>query len=127
MNAPGKPVLDATAVLALIQDEPGAASLMALLPGAVVGSVNAAEVLAKLIARGLPREAALAAFESLHLEVMDFGPRDAATSSAYVQKNVSLGNRCFLASAARFGVGWTSDRVLAALPENSRPRLKLFR
>jgi PIN domain nuclease of toxin-antitoxin system len=64
-----KPILDATAVLALIQDETGAKRLWPLVPEAAISAVNVAEVLAKLIGKGMPREEALAAFHALHLEV----------------------------------------------------------
>jgi ribonuclease VapC len=127
VSGPDRPVLDATAVLALIQDEPGAASLSPLLSNAVVGAVNAAEVLAKLVVKGVPREAALVALGALHLEVAPFDSDHAALSSAYVRRGVSLGDRCFLATVARYGTGWTSDRALAALPAGHRLRLMFFR
>jgi PIN domain nuclease of toxin-antitoxin system len=127
VSSGGKPVLDAAAVLALIQDEPGAERLWELLPEAVVGAVNAAEVLAKLVGRGLPRQEALAAFDALHLEVAGFDPAEAAVSAYYVRKGVSLGDRCFLAAAYMRGAGWTSDRALASIDSARLPRLEFFR
>jgi PIN domain nuclease of toxin-antitoxin system len=119
--------LDATAILALIQDEPGAERLCGLLPEAVVGAVNVAEVLAKLVSRGMPREQALAALDALHLEVAGFDAAQAAISAAYVGKGVSLGDRCFLAAAHTHGTGWTSDRTLASIGTALLPRLEYFR
>ena len=127
MSSAGKPVLDAAAILALIQGEPGAERLWELLPEAVAGAVNVAEVLAKLVARGLPRQEALAAVDALHLEVVGFDRAEAMVSASYVRKGVSLGDRCFLAVAYVRGVGWTSDRVLASIDSALLPRLEFFR
>ena len=46
-------VLDASAVLALIQDEPGAREVEAVLSGARMGAANLAEVVGKLVDAGL--------------------------------------------------------------------------
>jgi PIN domain nuclease of toxin-antitoxin system len=83
-----------------------------LLRRAVVSSVNAAEVLAKLAQKGMSREAAAAAVAALHVDVVPFDYEDAQASAQYVGRNVSLGDRCFLAAAARYGEGFTSDRQL---------------
>ena len=47
-------VLDSSAVLAVILEEPGADSVEALLPGAKVSAVNLGEVAAKLRDLGMP-------------------------------------------------------------------------
>ena len=70
----GRPVFDASAVLALMQGEPGTDKLRDLQPNAVVNAVNAAEVLAKLVSRGLPAAEAQAAYDALHLETTPFDP-----------------------------------------------------
>ena len=127
MRRAGKQVFDATAILALIQDEPGAERLVEVLPEALAGSINVAEVLAKLIGKGMPREQALAAFDALHLQTVGFDPVDAAASAAYVGKGISLGGRCFLATARTHGAGWTSDRALAAIRSEMLPKIELFR
>lgn len=122
-----RPVFDASAVLALIQGEPGWELLQPLQPHAVVNSVNAAEVLAKLVTRGMPASAALAAFEALHLEVTPFEPVMASKSVQFVRKGISLGDRCFLAACAH-GIGWTSDRGMKQLAiDTGGPDLKFFR
>ncbi len=48
-------VLDASAILAVLHGEPGAALVARALPTAVVGAVNYPEVLAKLIEHGAAR------------------------------------------------------------------------
>jgi PIN domain nuclease of toxin-antitoxin system len=121
-----KPVFDAAAVLALIQGEPGAEKLQGLQANALVNAVNVAEVLAKLVNRGMPPLAAQAAFEALHLEVSAFEPPLAAASASYVHQGISLGDRCFLATARQHGSGWTSDRDLGTV-FGDRVRLSFFR
>ena len=94
---------------------------------AVVNAVNVAEVLAKLVSRGMPVREAQAAFEALHLETLPFEPAMAGASANYVQKGVSLGDRCFLAAAQLHGSGWTSDHSLAAVTGSQVPTLHFFR
>jgi PIN domain nuclease of toxin-antitoxin system len=122
-----RPVFDASAVLALMQGEAGAVKLRELLPDAVVNAVNAAEVLAKLVSRGMPAAEAQAAYDALHVETAPFEPAMVAISARFVHKKVSLGDRCFLAAAHRHGSGWTSDRDLGALVGSGVPRLNFFR
>lgn len=126
MKRRGRPVMDASAALALIQEEPGADALGPVLPDAVISSVNVAEVLAKLVRDGMPHGEALAALRALHLTEVPFEPVDSARSAMYVAKGVSLGDRCFLASAASHGEGWTSDRELAQFLDVAPP-LRYFR
>ena len=127
MSAVGKPVLDASAVLALIQAEKGAERLEPLCPEAVVSAVNVGEVLAKLVSRGMPLRKARAAFDALHVEVVPFTPSEAILSASFVHAGVSLGDRCFMAAAHTHGTGWTSDRDLAGLEGRHRPPLEFFR
>jgi ribonuclease VapC len=126
-NDADRPVFDASAVLALMHGEPGAEKLKKLQPEAVVNAVNAAEVLAKLVNRGMPAEEAQAAYEALHLETTPFEPAQVLVSARYVRKGVSLGDRCFLAAAHRHGTGWTSDHELGALFQDALPPLNFFR
>jgi PIN domain nuclease of toxin-antitoxin system len=120
-------VFDASAALALLQGETGADKLSDLQADALIGSVNVAEVLAKLVSRGMPLQDAQDAFEALHLEVVSFEPASALASAKYVSKGVSLGDRCFLAAAHQFGYGLTSDHDLTALLGSVAPQLKFFR
>jgi len=122
-----RPVFDASAVLALMQGEAGADKLRDLQPDAVVNAVNAAEVLAKLVNRGMPPAEAQAAYDALHLETTPFEPALVVISARYVHKGVSLGDRCFLAAAHQHGSGWTSDHDLGALFGDRVPPLRFFR
>ena len=122
-----RPVLDASAVLALMQGETGSERLRKLLPEGLVGAVNEAEVVAKLVNHGMPAAEAQAAFDALHVEVTAFDADLAALSAQYVRKGISLGDRCFLASVFRYGRGYTSDRDLAKLLGKTAPDLEFFR
>jgi len=127
VSGKGRPVFDASAVLALMQNETGAGRLDRVRSDAMVSAVTVAEVLAKLIGKGMPQKAAAAALEALHLEVAAFEPPEAALSAAYLAKDVSLGDRCFLSCAHRNGTGWTADHELARIGSSLLPPLKMFR
>ena len=95
-------VLDASAVLALLNDEPGADEVLAVLGGAGVSSANVAEVAGKLADHGLSdasiHQALDIGFETLLLgeaEIAVMGQVRRATR-AY---GLSLGDRCCLATA----------------------------
>ena len=126
-NNAKRPVFDASAVLALMQGEPGSDKLRKLQASAVVNAVNTAEVLAILVNRGVPAPIAQAAYEALHLETAPFDADLAVISARFVHQGVSLGDRCFMAAAHRHGSGWTSDRELGALSGNLPPSLHFFR
>ncbi len=64
------PVLDASAVLAVIFGEPGADRVAGHLPGARISAVNATEVMTKLIDLGMPEDIVDAIFEGLQLTVL---------------------------------------------------------
>jgi len=110
-----------------MQGERGADKLRDLQQDAIVNSVNAAEVLAKLVNRGMPAAEAQAAYDALHLETTPFEPAMATISARYVHKRVSLGDRCFLAAAHQHGSGWTSDHDLGTVFGGRVPPLNFFR
>ena len=127
LNKAGRPVFDASAVIALLHRETGWERLQQLQAGAVVNAVNVSEVLAKLVNRGMPQAAAHAAFNALYLVVIPFEPAMAYESARFVGKGVSLGDRCFLASCMHES-GWTSDHQLQEVSEKCGiPHLNFFR
>jgi ribonuclease VapC len=98
-------VLDASAVLALMDGEPGQDAVAAVLPGALVSSVNLAEVVSKLAERGMPASDAYADALALGLDVVPFDGElalDAAALRPLTRAaGLSLGDRCCLALARR--------------------------
>ena len=91
-------VFDASAALAILFGEPGAERASELLP-ADISAVNAAEVLAKLIQKGIPQEAAITALEALSLAIVPFGADECELSTEFVYPQLSLGDRSCLATA----------------------------
>ena len=114
-------------MLALLNRETGWEQLQQLQSGAAVNAVNVAEVLAKLVNRGMPHAVAQAAFNALYLAVISFEPAMGLASVRFVGKDISLGDRCFLASC-NDGAGWTSDHDLKEVAEKAGiPDLHFFR
>lgn len=96
-----KTVLDATAVLALLNDEPGAGTVAPLLPQAVISTVNLAEVVGKLAETGMPEGMIKSVLGELGLMVIPFD-EDLALSTGLLRPatsdyGLSLGDRACLA------------------------------
>lgn len=96
-------IYDASALLAVIFDEPGSDAVLEYLdgPGGEVSAVNWSEVGAKLIDRGLKGSEIAPALDAFGLEVVPFDEaqaRIAATLRATTRAlGLSLGDRCCLA------------------------------
>jgi PIN domain nuclease of toxin-antitoxin system len=79
-------VLDASAVLAVLNGEPGQNKVRNLIAQSVMSSVNLGEVLAKLISKGIPVLEAVAAFDASHIEIIPFDRAHAVRSGDYVRR-----------------------------------------
>ncbi len=121
-------VLDASAVLAVLNGEPGADEVWDHLPGAQLSAVNAAEVAAKLVDGGIGAEEAGQSLDRLGARIVPFAAVDvvpaahirAATRSA----GLSLGDRACLALARRLGLpALTADRQWRDLQVDVEVRL----
>ena len=77
-------VLDSSAVLAVILEEPGAERVEALLPGAKVSAVNIGEVAAKLRDFGMPEGTIETVLEALQIDVRAHD-LDAALASGFLR------------------------------------------
>ena len=116
-------ILDASAVIALMNREPGADRVRDLIRagGAGISTVNASEVAAKLIARGASPQAAEHQCRSLGLEFIDVDAGLAFAAAALLPLatglGLSLGDRIYLATAAEQGLpAVTADKVWAGFP-----------
>ncbi len=113
-------VLDATALLALLQEEPGADMVADAIPHAAISAVNLAEVVGKLMDAGMPEEAIRAALTGLGIEVIPFD-EDLAYRAGLLRPltrsaGLSLGDRACLALGHRLGRPvLTADRAWASL------------
>ena len=96
-----KYVLDASAVLALLNREPGEDRVEPILGDSVISAVNYCEILGKLIDAGMPEDAARESLDLLGVEVIGFDA-DLAHLAARLRPatrrlGLSLGDRCRLA------------------------------
>ncbi|GAX46347.1 hypothetical protein NIES4075_73680 [Tolypothrix sp. NIES-4075] len=113
-------VLDASALLAYLKDEPGADVVEAVLAESVISSVNWAEVIQKSIAAGVVVEGMLDDLQALGLVVEPFTPEDGEVAGRLWEQTrsfgLSLGDRACLSLGLRLGVPvLTSDRAWATL------------
>lgn len=121
-------VLDASALLALVNREPGGQPVAELLPTAVISAVNWAEVRQKVASVGADARRVAAGLTALGLVVAAFDETDAATTADLYPltspAGLSLADRACLALARRHGLpAVTADRSWARLPPDVRVQL----
>jgi ribonuclease VapC len=96
-------VLDASALLALINAEPGWEIVASALGEAAISTVNLAEVVTKMIDIGIPEDDAWSEAADLVPAIIDFGPELARATAelrtATRSQGLSLGDRACLALA----------------------------
>jgi PIN domain nuclease of toxin-antitoxin system len=109
-------VLDASALLAFLQREPGSDRVRQALQGAVIGSVNFAEVVTKLVHWGAPADRVAERLGDLDLDVQPFDRELALAAGALHAETkahgLSLGDRSCLALALALAAPvLTADRA----------------
>ncbi len=123
----GPEVLDASALLAWLQDEPGAE--LVELNGVLMNSVNWSEVLQKSLQHGAEVVGLREELEALGLVLLPFGLEEARRAAELFARTrghgLALGDRACLATAwATGGVAVTADR---AWPELDGVRTRRIR
>jgi PIN domain nuclease of toxin-antitoxin system len=114
-------VLDASALLALIHEEPGADLVAEAMTGAVIGTANLAEVIGKLVDAQIDasaiRHLVVAAGVTIEPLTADDAELAGALRAITGGRQLSLGDRCCLALALRCTppIVMTADRVWADL------------
>ena len=117
----GRRVLDASALLALLNGEPGAERVAtAVRAGSAMSAVNYSEVVAKLDEAGMPAAEIRGALEPLELDVVAFDRalayRAGEMRSATRKLGLSLGDRACLALAQYDGLpALTAERAWSKL------------
>jgi PIN domain nuclease of toxin-antitoxin system len=113
-------VWDASALLALLQREPGQATATAWLPGAALSSVNWSEVVQKTLARQGDIELLRQGIAGLGIRIVPFAQAEAERAARLWPQTqplgLSLGDRACLALALEQGVPvLTPDRAWTQL------------
>lgn len=109
-----KIVLDASAVLALLNAEPGGERVEAELGRALISTVNYSEVVAKLADAGMPEQPIREALDWLNLEIVPFEAEHALRAGLLRPPTralgLSFGDRACLALGLCRGLPvWTTD------------------
>jgi ribonuclease VapC len=101
-------VLDASALLAFLQKEPGGKRVEAVLDQSIMSAVNLAEVVSKAVDNGGTLEGVSSSLSPLLMRVVPFEPEDAYISgslrTATRSKGLSLGDRACLALGLKTGL-----------------------
>ncbi len=114
-------VLDASAVLAILFDEPGAGEIIDLLHGGLLSTVNLAEIQSQLLLAGRPPGLAWNGVLSMGFEVVSFSQEHARLAAELAEKlnnnsrapqPLSLGDRACLALAIeRHATAYTTNHI----------------
>ena len=103
-----KVVLDASALMALVNQETGASLVADNITESVISAVNLSEVIAKLCSRGMPESEVRDNLESLNLEVIAFEEAQAYHCGRLITSTkklgLSLGDRACLSLAKILGL-----------------------
>lgn len=121
-------VLDASAVLAMLNAEPGANAVAEALPGAVMSAVNLSEVVSKLSSTGMTDNEIDEVLRTLRIETVPFDEEQAFQSgllrNSTKNAGLSLGDRACLNLARRLGVpALTADKTWVRLSTGAEIRL----
>jgi len=111
-----KVVLDASALLALLNDETGADLVRELLPDALISTVNLAEVATRLSLLGMAGEQIREVLTLLGLNMAPFDEEQAFLAGSFAAQThslgLSLGDRACLALASATGAtAVTADHI----------------
>jgi len=126
-------VLDASAVIAFLLDEPGAGLIEEIIGRSAVSTVNLSETISVLERHGTALEDAEALVESLPSMAHAFTTGDAVVAAgmrpATARAGLSLGDRACLALGLRLDLPvLTADRAWGKLPEDAGlPAIRLIR
>ena len=113
-------ILDASALLALLNGEPGHEQVASVLSGSIIDTVNLSEVMAKIVENGMPESQAMSTLHDLDLEIIPFDTDLALRAGALRPRTkpigMSLGDRACIALGMRLSLPvLTTDRNWQAL------------
>ena len=84
-------VVDASAILALLNQETGSEEVLRFIGKAAISTVNLSEVIAKLADAGIPEEDIRQILSNLNLEVIDFNEKQALKAGMLRPNTKSIG------------------------------------
>jgi len=121
-------LLDASAMLAILLDEPGADKVEALIENAAIHAVQLAEIIKKLKDNGASDEVAEQTVASLGLPVIEhFSSDQARRTSKYCRKGLSLGDRACLSIAEELNyIAVTADRQWQHVAEDPACKVRVL-
>lgn len=113
-------VFDASAILGLLRNEPGAETVARHIGDGLISAVNFQEVIKELIRRGIAMETAVEILDALHLDVRPHGRDDAIAAAALYpvtrQHGSGLGDRsCIALAIAEKLPALTSDQAWVSI------------
>ena len=111
-------VLDASAILALLNNEPGADRVQEVLmdKACTMSVVNWSEVVRKLVLRSQPVESVAQSLMGLGLVFQDFNYRQATATAQIMALSLSLGDRaCLALSLELSATALTADKIWQTL------------
>ena len=113
-------VFDASALICLLRNEPGAERVADHIGNGIISAVNLQEVIKALLRRGVPMEVAREMIDALHLDVRPHGQEDAFAAAALhlatERFGSGLGDRSCMALAIAEGLpALTADKEWARI------------
>ena len=101
-------VLDASALLAFLRNEPGAEEVAAILSMSCISAVNLAETISKMVEYGKPLDGVAYQIERLHIPVIPFDAEQAKLVASLWKATrvvgLSLGDRACLSLGLKTGL-----------------------
>ena len=125
-------VLDASAVLALLLSEAGAARVASVLAGSQMSAVNYAEVFTHYAKLGSSQTDIEDVVDALPIEIVPLDAELARMAGMLrpltIELGLSLGDRCCLALAQRSGLpAWTADKAWRTIASATNVKVILIR
>ena len=125
-------VLDASAVLALLLDEAGAAKVAGVLAGSKMSAVNHAEVFTHYAKLGSSQSDIEELVDTLPIEIVPLDTELARMAGMLrpltIESGLSLGDRCCLALAQRSGLpALTADKAWKTIASAAKVKIVLIR
>jgi len=120
MQVKNKVLFDASALLAMIQEENGAEILEEVVSIAAMSSVNLSEVVSVLARSGMPKDAISKTISSSITEIIPFAEAEAELAGHLINDTkklgLSLGDRACIATALLYGLElYTTDQAWSKL------------